>query len=195
MIRKTFLVILFLVFVAAVFILTLKYKELNSNYLSLKAQHKHIFLEKKKIEDDLEQISSLKDSLEQENLDLQNSLALVQGELGEALNKVRVFDKNLAALEVEKETIQDTLRREIILLRRRKNALSVRITSIGELKKALREAQRKQKLAQKAYKENLDKIKTMMGNKGFLIKDGEPTLKMSMRQEITIEILVPPGLE
>ena len=121
-------------------------------------------------------------------------------ELEQSLKKIDALNKNIAILEKDNLAFKDGLRllidereklqAKIARLIQAKTALEAQFLSVEELKIALKRAKSKKRqedrLAKIAMLEKLDEIALRLGNRGYMIKEGQTTFK-SPRIRVQLE--------
>jgi chromosome segregation ATPase len=195
---KTVIVIVIVVAAAVIFA---EYKQISQKYIQLRKEHEDVINKKQKLKEDVKNLSQLKEELEGKVTILDTQLQKKEIELKEAKNQI-------SALKEEKQTMHSgyqqklialkegisRLEEEILDLRLKKVELDARLHSISELEKALKQAREKQAIAKKRLQQRLDEIMLEIGNNGYLVRDGKPTItaeKRGLQKEIKVEILPP----
>lgn len=136
--------------------------------------------EKKSIESDLEALKTKLSSTKQE-------LEKTKGELNSLNEKISLLEKDKLAFKEELSSLREAkllLESKVDILGREKAALEAKLHSLTELKKAIREV--KGEIFQtkvKAQKE-LDAKKLVEGNRGYVIKGGQPTISSHVKIEV-----------
>ena len=122
---------------------------------------------------------------------LSAKLSQNEAELEQALNRIESLNTDIATLEKDNLAFKDDLR---LLIKERerlqvkiaglieeKTALEAQFVSVEELKKALKRAKSKKRqenrLAKIAILEKLDEIALRLGNRGYVVKEGQATFK------------------
>lgn len=158
----------------------------------MKAQVGDLEKEKLGLEVSLEKEKIINDRLSQENLDLkeilaasEEKLALLDAEFKETLEKVEELRAHITDLENKKESL--TL--ELGQVTAERDEDKVKMSSIPELKKLIKELKRKvhntTKVVKEQIKKQVEKVeKVILGNRGYLIKDGKNTSSPKVRIEV-----------
>ncbi len=199
MIKRIFLIIFIIVLILVIIFSVSRYIRMNQKYLILKKQHDEVISEKKNLKEDIRQLTETKQALETRAASLNKELNCKQDELNKALIEVAQLNRNISILKSEKKDAETKLKRrmgslqqEILRLELARSRLDARLHSITELEQALKQARKRRRLAKKELVRRLDEIMLRLGNKGYLIKDGEPTAAKSRRElkkEIKVELL------
>jgi uncharacterized protein (DUF3084 family) len=97
------------------------------------------------------------------------------------------FKKSNAELSKQKQVLEE----KVINLAKEKQIIEAKLHSLRELKRAIRQVKIEmhdqgiqQYLARKEQQETLDAQGLAMGNRGFLLKGGQPTYKPTIRIEV-----------
>lgn len=113
----------------------------------------------------------------------------LNSELALAVKHIDSLNSEVSVLKNENLQMKEAsgnLKIDLFYISQEKDDISRRMSSIAELKKAIRELSRQQKKGVKAVKEKPKKpIPAILeGNHGFLIKDGKPVPPVKIRIEV-----------
>ncbi|RJO64941.1 MAG: hypothetical protein C4540_02715 [Candidatus Omnitrophota bacterium] len=165
--------------------------ELSRGLQSLKADVSSLQYEKGKLLHSIETEKEAQRVLSEENAELTKTLNLTQEQL-------RTFDTDLKAAQEELDRLNlavrtlkteseasrsqnDYLKAQLGQLSQENNELKIKLGSIAELKKVIRELKRKPRkslsvqLQQSGVKKNENPRRRFPGNQGFLLKNGKST--------------------
>jgi chromosome segregation ATPase len=188
-------------FIIFKYILTLKEKYDLLNALNqTKEQLADLELEKQNLLQEVEKEKEIQKALAQENLGLQGDLRGAQEELiklktdfAQLAKTIEELNSQLGILTTENTALREEenrLKLELSQVSQEKDNLKARLNSVVELKKAIREL--KIKMRQRIVsevKEITKSKKIIVGNRGFLIKDGRPTYPA----QVIIEVIPAPA--
>ncbi len=171
-----------------------KYDLLNS-INDLKTQVEGLKSENQNILESLNEEKRLKGKLVQKNSELKNILKAsknkitdLYAELIEAEADVEQLDSEASVLKAENAALRDennASKLKLAQLSQEKENLKARLNSLPELKKAIRELKKKMRLARaKEVKKQVASLEQIIGNRGFLIKDGKPTYTAKVKIEV-----------
>ena len=158
-------------------------REIIETRAKLRKTQDQIVYEKKEktwLQDELKTIST-------ELTKTDRNLRATQGKLGFVNRKIVVLRGSNAELIKVKESLEG----KIVLIEEEKRIIEVKLHSLSELKKAIRQVKiemRDDRIRQ--YEERIrqqkeiDKWKTALGNQGFLTKDGENRYKPKVNVEV-----------
>ena len=158
-------------------------REIIETKAKLRKTQDQIVYEKKEktwLQDELKTIST-------ELTKTDRNLRTTQGKLGFVNRKIVVLRGSNAELIKVKESLEG----KIVLIEEEKRIIEVKLHSLSELKKAIRQVKiemRDDRIRQ--YEERIrqqkeiDKWKTALGNQGFLTKDGENRYKPKVNVEV-----------
>lgn len=193
--RRVVKIFFLVVFMFLIFVSVFKCRELMLCHRALKVDYKKLSDRNNGLNSEIADFKKSLDDTENEIADLKKSLDDTEKELVKVQGEIEKLNDDIPIMEIEKETMRNKLKSEIIRLRGQRDALKVRLDCVGELKKALKAAEEKERLVRKQYKEDLDKMLLEMGNKGYIVKDGTSTLGVEPHKKITVEIIMPTGLK
>ncbi len=156
--------------------------------------------EKQKISEEMEKEKQLQQEAAEENAQLtaslradEEKLAKLDADLAQAQKTIEDLNTFIAIFKAENEALRDEsegLKLEVSRVSHARQELEERFNSIAELKKAIRELKiRSRKIKAEIVKKS-DSRKSVEGNHGFLIKDGELTYPA----KIKIEVVPLPGV-
>lgn len=154
--------------------------------------------EKQNLLQALKEKEELQESLTRENSTLKLSLEISQSKIAgldtdfkkevEQLNsEITVLKNESVVLKEEKDKLNTRLNEAI----QEKDNLAARLGSVVELKKAIRELKVQMRNMKEEIREKAVIGMSVMGNRGFVIKDGKPTYVSTARVKIAVE----PALE
>ena len=173
--------------------------DLSANIRQLNTDVKALENEKSGLVKDLNQEKELNSALSQENTGLKDNLNQTQAKLAQMETDFRAsqktnedLDSQISLVKVENTVLRDQiqgLELGINQAKADKEQLQARLSSIAELKKAIKELRQKARLAKKQVQERIEtKERIILGNNGYLIKDGKPT-----NNTVRIEVEPLPG--
>jgi len=160
--------------------------DLSANIRQLNTDVKDLENEKDGLVKDLTQEKELNSALNQENTGLQDNLNQTQAKLAQmetdfqsSQKEIEVLGSQVSLVKAENTALRDQiqgLELDINQAKADKEQLQVRLSSIAELKKTIKELRQKARLAKKQVQKRIEtKEKIILGNNGFLIKNGKPT--------------------
>ncbi len=201
-IRAIIIAVLFGVTVFSVYKYIASVKEnsdLSANIRQLNTDVKALEDEKNGLVKNLNQEKELNTVLNQENNGLKDNLNQTQAKLAQmetdfqsSQKAIEDLDSQISLVKAENTALRDQiqgLELDINQAKADKEQLQVRLSSLAELKKAIKELRQKARLAKKQVQKRIEtKEKIILGNNGFLIKDGKPT-----SSTIRIEVEPLPG--
>jgi chromosome segregation ATPase len=126
-----------------------------------------------------EQIETLSDALAGTRAELENLTRDKQrltAEIAAVSDQLALVERNLAELEKTHATTVNHLtamREEYVVLTKQKAALEAKLSDLKALKAQIREVKREMHERKVAELKRLDRAEMAMGNRGFLMKDGE----------------------
>ena len=150
----------------------------NVNQISNKL---NVLLSEKK--DLIGQISDKMPVLEDERKGLIKKMAQINSELIEAKKTIRQLQLSMAILKREKEIFSQEAKK----LGDEKAHLEVRLHSLKELKKAIREIKKDMYLIRRQVQKRIDTVITTESNRGYLVRDGKSTFRRKTIRVIPIE--------
>ncbi len=192
-IRAIIIAVLFGVTVFSVYKYIASVKEnsdLSANIRQLNTDVKALEDEKNGLVKNLNQEKELNTVLNQENNGLKDNLNQTQAKLAQmetdfqsSQKAIEDLDSQISLVKAENTALRDQiqgLELDINQAKADKEQLQVRLSSLAELKKAIKELRQKARLAKKQVQKRIEtKEKIILGNNGFLIKDGKPTSSTS----------------
>ncbi len=150
------------------YIVTLKQnQDLTYTVNEARKQISNLITDKEKLLTTIESQKQALGALTEENSGLKDKLNKVDAELAAAQQKV-------AELNAEAQTLRDD-----------NAAMKTRLSSIKELKKAIREIKIQMRQTKVAVLKKADMDKLLDGNRGFLIRDGKSTYPSKIRIEVS----------
>ncbi len=188
-IRAIIIAVLFGVTVFSVYKYIASVKEnsdLSANIRQLNTDVKALEDEKNGLVKNLNQEKELNSALNQENTGLKDNLNQTQAKLAQletdfqsSQKAIEDLDSQISLVKAENTALRDQiqgLELDINQAKVDKEQLQVRLSSLAELKKAIKELRQKARLAKKQVQKRIEtKEKIILGNNGFLIKNGKPT--------------------
>ena len=170
-------------------------KSLSANILRLNDDVKALEDEKNSLETDLEREKELNNVLNQENTGLKGNLTLSQEKLAQLetdfQSSRKVIDElngQFSLVKTENTALRDQIQELELNINQAKvdkEQLQARLSSISELKKAIKELRQAARQVKKQTRKRIEeKEKIILGNSGFLIKDGKPTLSGKIKIEV-----------
>ena len=155
-----------------------KQKILNS-LTHIKSEVSNLRQERKRLAEQLDENIHLTRSLAENNQLLQSSVEHKQKEL----DRLR---KELVSMQASMESLQSDLKKleienlalsqEKVKIAEEKSLLETRFNSIRELKKAISALRKRGRKVRMTMKPKKDYLVPNQGNRGYIIKDGKPTL-------------------
>jgi uncharacterized protein (DUF3084 family) len=145
---------------------------------------------------DFEKEKMIKETVINENAQLKDELKLSQGQIGEledqlkdSIIKLDKLDSRIAVAKAENSALRDqmgSLQLQLSQVSQDRQELQARLSSIEELKKAIKQLRQKISLAKKDLDLGLrtESGDIIIGNRGFIIKDGKPTFPAKVRIEV-----------
>jgi len=132
-------------------------------------------------------------AVSQENLLLKDDLKLnkdrlsrVDAEFQAAQKTIEELNAQISAVKAENIVLTDqmgSLKLEVAQAAQEKEKLQARLSSITELKKAIKELRQKIRMAKRGIKMRTREA-IVLGNRGYLIKDGKPTYPSKIKIEV-----------
>jgi chromosome segregation ATPase len=168
--------------------------DLMANLNQLNSQVAALENEKQSLMQDLDKEKELQKILSQENLQLKGDLKLNNDRLSQLNVEFRAAQKlaeelnsQIFAVKAENVALRDQiegLSLELTQAVQDKEKLKARLGSIKELKKAIEELRQKIRLAKKDLKIRREAESIIIGNQGYLIKNGKSTYPSKVRIEV-----------
>lgn len=176
--------IAFLITVTAfsVYLCLVTLKEKRSLQLSLKQTQDKLgesVKENQKLVQQLEKEKQFQEHLVSKNATLKMNIKASRERLGKAFSELNQLQTQGALLKAENGTLSTE-----------NENLKIKLSSIVELKKAIRELKRQAVKVVQNIKEKIQTDKTLEGNRGFLIKDG----KVTSLEQVRIEVVPAPAV-
>ena len=168
---------------------------LSASIRQLNSQVNVLEEEKNSLTLDLGREKELKEALDRENSGLKGDLSkdeerLARLETDFEASRKAIDDLNTKFSLVKAENralrgkVQD-LEVDFSEAKADKEQLAVRLNSIDELKKAIKELRQKARLAKRQVREQIEQKEVMiMGNNGFVVKNGMPTSSAKIKIEV-----------
>jgi chromosome segregation ATPase len=164
-------------------------QQINEEVESLEA-------DKNTLELDFQKEKRIKESVINENAQLKDELKLSQDQIGELENQLRdstikldKLDSRVAVAKAENSALREqieSLQLQLSQVSQDRQELQARLSSIEELKKAIKELRQKISLTRSDLNQGLrtESGDIIIGNRGFIIKDGKPTFPAKVRIEV-----------
>ena len=165
-------------------------QQINEEVESLEA-------DKKTLKIDFEKEKRIKEAVINENAQLKDDLKLNQDQIAELENQLKgsiikmdKLDSRVAVAKAENSALREqieSLQLQLSEISLDRQQLQARLSSIEELKKAIKQLRQKISLAKKDLDLSLrtESGDIIMGNRGFIIKDGKPTFPAKVRIEVS----------
>ncbi len=178
-----------------VYALKEKYELLNT-VNQIKAQLSALEAERQVILQDLDKEKQLSQQLIQESTVLKDNLkareekiAQLSTDVAYAQKIVEELNSQVSILKAENMAVRDqndSLNVKLNQVSQEKETLALRLSSVAELKKAIRELKKQMRKvrSQIKFKEEVVSGKVLEGNRGFLVKDGKPTYPTRVKIEV-----------
>ena len=119
----------------------------------------------------------------------QRKFSLIEEQLMQAQKRIDDLNDNLAKIEQENSVLEenrDRLTAQVEQLSQEKSALEERLSSVKELKKAIRELRIKMRNVKVPLLTRAsDEDKKIVGNRGYIIRNGESTYPAKIKIEVT----------
>jgi chromosome segregation ATPase len=168
--------------------------DLMANLNQVNSQVTALENEKQSLMQNLDKEKELQKVLSQENLQFKDDLQLnkdkltqIEGEFQAAQKTVEELNSQVSAVKAENTALRDQiegLKVEVTQVSQDREALKARLSSITELKKAIKELRQQIRKAKKAVTIRTKEGEIILGNLGFIIKDGKPTYPSKVRIEV-----------
>jgi chromosome segregation ATPase len=162
--------------------------------LSLKEQVLVLENEEQALLQTLENERQLKQKLVEENAQLQENLkpseenlVALDTDLNEAKNKIEELGSHIHLLKAENIALREknaSLASGLDSVVKEKDNLQAKLSSIVELKKAIKELRRQAYKVGQEIKEEIQNDIIMEGNRGFLLKEGKSTYSAKVKIEV-----------
>lgn len=164
--------------------------------------------EKSKLLLDLDKEKSLQQALSSENLSLKDELQQsvqvrqdLEAKIGASQKEIDDLSSKISVVQAENKALAEqaqAVKAELEQSAQEKQAMAAKLSSVVELKKAIKELRRQARAARKrpavvrkaAIKKNAAPL-AVVGNQGFLVKDGKPTFEGRVRINVVPQ---PPAL-
>jgi len=144
------------------------------------------------LDEAIEKEKELEKALAQENLSLKDELSKLSNletDLKASEQTIEQLTSEIALAKAENAALReekDSLTQGLAQVSQERDDLKVRLSSIPELKKAIKEAKMQISKAKAMMKEIVKNRRTVEGNHGFLVKNGESTYPVA---KIKIEVI------
>lgn len=168
--------------------------DLSLNLNQVNSQVAALENEKQSLMQDLDKEKELQKAFSQENLQLKDDLKLnndrlsqLDAEFQTAQKTVEELNAKISVAKAENIALRDqieSLKIEATQATQDKEKLEARLGSIKELKNAIRELRQKIRLAKKDLKIRTKREEIIIGNLGYIIKDGKPTYPSKVKIEV-----------
>jgi chromosome segregation ATPase len=155
-----------------------KYELLNA-LNEIKLQVQILENDKQNLLRDLDKEKQLADKLSQQNTSLKENLKASITRLTKLFMGVEQTQKSLDDLHAQFSLVKAenaALKDQVSQVTTENENLKTRLSSVAELKKALREFRRQMGKVGKEIQKKTKAEQVIVGNRGFLLKDGQPTL-------------------
>lgn len=160
---------------------------LRASVEKMQAEIAAIQNEKLGLEQSLDQEKTLNGKLTLENTQLsddlkenEEKLAKLDADFKETLKKVEELHAQISTLHDQKESV--TL--QLAQATQEKDMLRARMDSIPELKKMIKELKKQMQQTTQEVKAKVKEERIILGNQGYLIRDGKPTYPPRVRIEV-----------
>ena len=157
---------------------------------SLKSEKQVLVVELGK-ERELQEQLSQENAVLRENLKVSGEkLAQMDADFAKARETIEHLNSNFALVKAENKALverKDTLSAQLSQVTGENDALKTRMSSVIELKKAIRELKKQARKVTVAIKEkvkSVQKARALEGNRGYLVKDGRLTYPAKVRIEV-----------
>ncbi|MDP3732898.1 MAG: hypothetical protein Q8R31_07775 [Candidatus Omnitrophota bacterium] len=169
--------------------------DLMKNLNQAKSEVAALELEKQNLSQTIDKEKELQKALTEENLTIKDELkklAQLNDNLQNAQKTIEQLTSQIALSKAENTALgeeKDKLTLELVQVSQERDTLKVRLSSIPELKKTIKEIKIQMRKAKVMMKEITTKRQITEGNRGFLIKNGQPTFPIT---KIKIEVMPAP---
>ncbi len=160
----------------------------------IKVQLVQLENEKQGIKRSYEEEKSLRLAAEGKNVQLEGTLKSTQAQLDKITldyqslkEDVEKLNAEVSAVKAEKVFLSeenDELQIKLNDTKKENESLIARLTSIPELKKAIRELKKQMRHAGQEIKKKIKMERKILGNQGFVIKKGQPTVNSKVKIEV-----------
>ncbi len=190
LIKNILIVFLFSITIVSVFKFVRSLKERNdlSDKLN-KVRNEMVILEKEKqnLLQDIGKEKNISDQLKQRNSELRNYLKAGKIRIGslfadaeKAAQVIEGLNSRFCLSRIEGEVLQQEKER----LLQENESFKVKLSSIIELKKAIREIKGQARKVHVERKKQVERKKNIEGNRGYLIKDGKEIYSANFKIEV-----------
>lgn len=170
--------------------------DLSANVRQLNTEVRALENEKAELAKDLTREKELSNVLDQENnglkIDLtqsQEKLTKMEADFQTSQKVIEELNAQFSLVKVENTALRDQIQElelNINQAKADKEQLQVKLSSIVELKKAIKELRQKTRQTKKEVQKRIElKEKIILGNNGFLLKNGKPTFGGKIKIEVT----------
>jgi chromosome segregation ATPase len=195
LLKNVLIVVLLTITAFSVFKYTLSLKEKYDLFIALNQAREELTVleqEKQNLLVDLEKQKGLQEMLSEENSEFKDNLKATRRRLTKLFREIREkqnamdeLNYRFSILQAEKVALteeKEQLNLKLSQANSENEGLKVRLGSLAELKKAIRELKIKMREAIRESKKPQDII--VEGNRGFIIKDGKSTFPFKIRIEV-----------
>ncbi len=168
--------------------------DLIESVKQMKVQLAQLENEKQGIKRSYEEEKTLHLAAQEKNVQLEGSLKSTQEQLDKITldyqglkEDVEKLNAEVSAVKAEKTFLaeeNDELQVKLSDVKNENESLIARLTSIPELKKAIRELKKQMRNAGHEIKKKIMSEKKIIGNQGFVIKQGQPTVSSKVKIEV-----------
>ncbi|TBR16638.1 hypothetical protein EPO66_04360 [bacterium] len=168
--------------------------DLLESVKQMKVQLAQLENEKQGIKRSYEEEKALHLAAQEKNVQLEGSLKSTQEQLDKITldyqglkEDVEKLNAEVSAVKAEKTFLaeeNDELQVKLSGAKNENESLIARLTSIPELKKAIRELKKQMRNAGHEIKKKIMSEKKIIGNQGFVIKQGQPTVSSKVKIEV-----------
>ncbi len=175
---------------------TLKEKyELYNTLNQIKGQVADLEAQKQEILQGIEKEKQLNLQITQENTGLKENIGAAEEKIAQLSTDIAYakkifedFKSEVSVLKAENMAVREenvNLTSKLSQVSQEKDTLTMRLSSIAELKKAIRELKKQMRRVSSeiSYKETV-REKILEGNRGFLLKNGKPTYPTKVKIEV-----------
>lgn len=164
-------------------------RQLGDSYTRAQAMLAELQQERESLTRELNQARQVVESQAADLSVLQNELSGLQVRLNDAEQEITRLQTEHLQLEASNTTLRDRLE----LTTEEKQALEARLSSIKELKSAIRTVKRKLRqerweswMAHIQYRREEDQRELARGNRGFVVRDGTPTIGSASKLQVRV---------
>jgi chromosome segregation ATPase len=168
--------------------------DLSSNLEQVSRQVAALEDEKKGLMQDLEKEKALYQRATEESLQLKDNLNLTQEKLNQLGSELYASEKTIeelnsqfSAVRAENLALRDQIQSldlEMAKVVQDKEKLQTRLSSIADLKKAIKDLRQQMRQTKKEIQIRTKTGEIMLGNQGFVIRDGKPTYPTRVKIEV-----------